>query len=327
MDKAHLERWKKAVINLECASDSCDIAKVFQDASEQLRAGAISDAEYMALNMAASEKMRNVRHTGTAVFMTHNKQYYLATARHVLWDEAGAKRDYQRQIERFSGHPAEKALLESAQNRASVNIFGVIFRVRTLTEVKSGKEAAFLMNLGAGIYESNPYTFSPDSDLAIISLEETRTARFREDLLKNGYVPVDSSDISNAASAGDEVFTVGYPGISTIGTLQLPKSLQNWSSSNYCLPSFAFGRISMTDADLPAFWTDMSIYPGNSGGPVIAENRLVGIVSGNATIPSEVEGGPRTRIPFGSMIKAEQLIPLLNEQEEKIASKLLKKAR
>ena len=29
---------------------------------------------------------------------------------------------------------------------------------------------------------------------------------------------------------------------------------------------------------LPFFWADMSIYPGNSGGPVVANDRLVGIV-------------------------------------------------
>jgi CBS domain-containing protein len=33
---------------------------------------------------------------------------------------------------------------------------------------------------------------------------------------------------------------------------------------------------------LPFFWADMSIYPGNSGGPVVEDGKLVGVVSAQA---------------------------------------------
>ncbi len=68
---------------------------------------------------------------------------------------------------------------------------------------------------------------------------------------------------------------------------------------------------------LPFYWVDMSIYPGNSGGPVIEEDRLVGIVSEQPTIPVENAEQLQVRIPFAKIIKAEHIIGLLAQQEEK----------
>jgi len=73
----------------------------------------------------------------------------------------------------------------------------------------------------------------------------------------------------------------------------------------------------MLHHELPWFWADISIYPGNSGGPVVANDRLVGIVSSQAIIP--VEGAPdaRTRIPFGRIVKTRFVHALLKEQERR----------
>lgn len=65
------------------------------------------------------------------------------------------------------------------------------------------------------------------------------------------------------------------------------------------------------------FWADISIYPGNSGGPVIANNRLVGIVSAQAMLPIDDVPHVRTRIPFGRIIKASYVRDLLKEQIQK----------
>ncbi len=46
----------------------------------------------------------------------------------------------------------------------------------------------------------------------------------------------------------------------------------------------------MVHGSLPYFWADMSTYPGNSGGPVIANDRLIGIVSHQAQTPIEGQG-------------------------------------
>jgi CBS domain-containing protein len=49
---------------------------------------------------------------------------------------------------------------------------------------------------------------------------------------------------------------------------------------------------------------------GNSGGPVVEDGRLVGIVSAQAI----VEG---TRVPFARAIKSHYVNPLMSEQQEK----------
>ena len=74
---------------------------------------------------------------------------------------------------------------------------------------------------------------------------------------------------------------------------------------------------------LPFFWADISVYPGNSGGPVVANDRLVGVVMAQEKIPidnsSDVEKAPDgyVRIPFGRIIKTRYVRPLIEEQEQK----------
>ncbi len=73
----------------------------------------------------------------------------------------------------------------------------------------------------------------------------------------------------------------------------------------------------MMHDQLPFFWVDMSIYPGNSGGPLIEGDYLVGVISAQATLPTEAGPGVGTRIPFGKIIKTKYVRDLLNIQEQK----------
>jgi hypothetical protein len=175
------------------------------------------------------------------------------------------------------------------------------------------------MNLGAGVSSLAPYTFSaPDSDIAIISLDQ-RNKSFADDLISEGYKPISENDIAKAPSKeGALVYTVGYPSCeSLIGQISRNPGEGHWSSSYYSLPAFSFGRVSMLHKALSYYWVDMSIYPGNSGGPVIEEDRLVGIVSGQPTIPVENAEQLLVRIPLGKIVKAEDIIALLSKQEQK----------
>ncbi|HFT4549131.1 TPA: hypothetical protein ACHT9C_005655, partial [Klebsiella pneumoniae] len=83
---------------------------------------------------------------------------------------------------------------------------------------------------------------------------------------------------------------------------------------------YTWGRVAMNHNDLPSFWCDMTIYPGNSGGPVIHDGKIIGLVSGQPTIP--IEGSPelRTRIPFAHIIKGRHIMNTLRALEEKIAN-------
>ena len=319
-----LETWKKAVVHLECATDSehfYDRIRRIDELREKLDRGEISQEEF---GNELVSRSRDIRHHGTALFMIHKDRRYLLTARHVVFDEVSARRELQEEIQRASSWPENmrKSLIQSAIERAENRIFNIIFRVPSLDEIiKYGPEAhrKFLMNLGAGPSFTAPYTFSsPDLDLALISLDQ-RDSRFADQLLELGHKPISFDAIEDGPSCeGCEVFTVGYPSpTALIGQVSLHPAYRHWSSSYFSLPVFSFGRVSMMHDQLPFYWIDMSIYPGNSGGPVIENNKLVGAVSAQAILPADSNPNVKTRIPFGKIIKAKYVHELLQVQEQK----------
>lgn len=319
-----MNKWKKAVLHLECATDSehvYDRIKRIDCLRRDLDEGRITHEQFGEEIVGAS---RDIRYHGTAVFLTNNKRRYLVTARHMLWNKDSSKREYQEELERAQQWPEHMrpTLLESAKERALQTIFGIIFRVPSLDEILQGTPKAdrtFLMNLGAGTSFTVPYTFSsPDLDLAIVSLDQ-RDSRFADELVSKGYEPVSVNDIAEEPTKeGVEVYAVGFPSaMALLGQVNQHPAVAQWSSSYYSLPTFSFGRVSMLHKALPFYWVDMSIYPGNSGGPVVEEDKLIGIVSGQPTIPVEKAEELQTRIPFGKIIKAKFIIELLSIQEEK----------
>jgi S1-C subfamily serine protease len=317
-----ISKWKRAVIHLECATDSehfYDRIKRIDQQRTLLEQGQISHEQF-AEELAG--RSRDIRFHGTALFLSHAGRRYLLTARHVVWDEMAAKRELEEEAQRAQSWPEhmQQDLLHSAVERAQNNIFSIIFRVPSVDEVIAKKEhREFLMNLGAGASFTVPYTFSdPELDLALISLDQ-RNTRFADELQDVGFTPISSDDIADGPdSEGQEVFTVGYPSATAlIGQVSQHPASAHWSSSHFSLPVFSFGKVSMYHDALPFFWADMSIYPGNSGGPLIGNDRLVGIVSAQATLPIDDVPNVRTRIPFGRIIKSSFVRALLEVQEQK----------
>lgn len=303
-----LERWKRAVIHLECATDSVSLDKRIQrwdTIHRKFEEGDISPEEVAREYQRGS---RDKRYHGTAIFLEHERRRYLLTARHVLFDELSAKRESK-----------------SAQESAGNQIFNIIFRVPSLDEILQwGSEyhREFLMNLRAGVPSAVPYTFStPELDLAIISLDQREQidSRFGDDLVALGYQAIELNDISDEPSAeGSEVFTIGYPDATALlGKLNLHPATAHWSSAYVSIATLTYGRVSMLHKLLNYFWCDMSIYPGNSGGPVIENQKIVGIVSQQPSLPIETLDDGRYRIPFGKVIKAKFAKSLLEEQIKK----------
>jgi S1-C subfamily serine protease len=294
-----MDKWKKAVVHLECATDSEHIYDRIKRI-ELLRRD--RDQGKITLEQFAEElgkRSRDLRYQGTAIFFAHNGRHYLLTARHVVYDEISAKREYQDKI------------------------VYIIFRVPSFDEVRRPDyqlvERSFLMNLGAGTPWDAPYAFSdPKLDLAIISLDQ-RDSRFADELINLGYTPVSVDDFADEPSKeGAEVYAIGFPGATSLldELPQLPAEIP-WSSRFFSLPTFSYGRVAMLHEDIYFFWVDMSIYPGNSGGPVIENEKLVGIVSAQAIIPLDGDEQLSTRIPFGRIIKAKYIRDLVSKQEQK----------
>lgn len=313
----NIEKWKKAVIHLECTTDSESYHQRIERMDclrKSFENGEIDSDEY---SRQISSKSRDVRFHGTAIFLIKNDRRYLITARHVVWDEISAKfelEEHQKRNSQIMG-ALDNYYIESALNR----IFYIIFRVPSINEIGQNLFQEFLMNLGAGPSSTHPYTFSdPENDLAIISLDQNDSG-FADELISQGFEPISIEDIgSEPRGEGVDAFTVGYPSATAL-LAQLPKTSAelNWASSYVSVPVCSFGKISMLNENLDFFWTDMSIYPGNSGGPIICDGKLVGIVSAQATIQIEDSENLRTRIPFGKIIKAKLLFDLISQQEIK----------
>lgn len=344
-----MDKWKKAVVHLECATDSLnrkDREAMQTQIINARRQGQITEDQF---NEEFYKLSKDARFHGTAVFFLHNEKYYLITARHVLWDEIGAKHRYDEIVEyaiQKRDYPippqfeADKAQiqaraeldfpkdLERAREEVSNMIFNLIFRVPSLDEVMQSEDInrrEFLMNLGAGPYELRPYTFStPELDLAVVSFNNSRQmSGFAQELLKLGYEPIKKDDIhQEPTDEGAEVYSVGFPATSRLPySLNLNQDQRLWSSESISLPLFTFGRVAMLHKTLHYFWADMSIYGGNSGGPVIEGDKLVGIVSEQSVIPVEGNNNLKVRIPFGKIIKAKYIFDLIDEQERKIKAR------
>lgn len=318
------DQWKKAVVHLECATDSehfYDRINKMDKLREKLDRGEISQEEF-GLNILG--RSRDLRYHGTALFISHNERRYLLTAKHVLFDKHSAKRELEEERMCDENQPAHSSehFIAYADECALENIFNIVFRVPSLDEVISGsvsEHREFLMNLGAGAPSTVPYTFSrPDLDLALISLDQ-RDKQFAEELIGLGYSPIPSELISDGPSSeGVEIFTVGFPSATALlGQVSQDPASAYWSSSHLSLPVFSWGKVSMLHEQLPFYWSDISIYPGNSGGPVIENGTLVGVVSAQAILPIDDAPEVITRIPFGKIIKTCFVRELLEIQEGK----------
>ena len=177
------------------------------------------------------------------------------------------------------------------------------------------------MNVGPHDSADGRFTFSePEIDLDVISLDQhSFDAQFADEIQRLGYAPIASGDIADEPQAeGQDVFTIGFPAATAlIQQVQQDPGLAHWSSSLISAPVSSFGKVSMLHEALPFFWADMSIFPGNSGGPLVASDRLVGIVSAQAILPIDDLPTVSTRVPFAKIIKAKHVRRLLKTQEEK----------
>jgi S1-C subfamily serine protease len=317
-----LDKWKRAIVHLECATDSehfYDRIKRVDELRALLDQGQITNEQFA---QEMTTRSRDIRFHGTGILILHAERRYLLTARHVVFDEHSSKRELEEEERRALAWPEDMRveIMRTGVRLAQNKIFKIIFRVPSIDEVMKQRQGRqCLMNLGAGASFTVPYTFSdPDLDLALISLDQ-RDSTFADELVSLGHIPISIDTVANGPDfEGQEVFTIGFPSATALmGHMSQHPAAAHWSSSYYSLPVAAFGKVSMLHADLPFFWADMSIYPGNSGGPVVAGDRMVGIVSEQATLPIDDVPQVRTRIPFAKIIKTSYVHALLRTQEQK----------
>lgn len=323
---SHYE-WKRVVIHIEGATESLSLQErqhLLEKTFEALERG----------EPGPEIPSRKARFRGTAVYATYGGRRYLLTARHVLRSDQAA--------ERIRTDDLAKVPRELQNPFVEDWIFDIIFRIPSLDEFLDGRVTglpANLFGLRAGVTQNKTYTYStPELDLAVISLDAQRNSwpheAFVRELESMGQEPIElESALGDDPSAeGASLMCVGFPeAVATVERRPLTPSEQIWASAGISLPVSSFGHVAMLSPRLPFFWADISAYPGNSGGPVIENGRLVGIVSKQALVSHalmvQATGqtkplpGVKTlvRVPFVRAIKAKLILPLIAIQAKKDA--------
>lgn len=271
--KKDIAQWQKCVVNLETEGKAFAKFEVEQKLAQYQEQGYSQpqlDSIQKALNAVTAS------HTGTALYVKDGSKKYLITAKHVLLDSALTRQKLYEQSHQLL-KPGES--VEAIYSRISI---------RTPIDYARNNN---INNRAVYNYEHlsaklQPYILLPDggdNDLAIISLQEKNYKLLDAILQQDGYQPIAIDKIfsDEDLSTGEDVYTIGFPeNISVVGKVNLPASTQMYQLNQVVSPFTTFGKVSMSSAALNFFYAALPISFGNSGGPVIKDGKLVGIVSG-----------------------------------------------
>lgn len=285
-----INKWVHAVVNIQGNPS-------YRAADEQLRGqmreGKIDWDTYRK----RSDSLRGPGnfYTGTAIFLKHNNSHYLLTARHVVADPTASDTN---------------------------DIFQKIILIENDSTINREDEKVYLMNLGSGLPSMRPYIFSSVSeDLAIINLDKSSMEReFKNTLINRGYVPIEIKDIDTVFDVEntDNLLAIGFPQESFIARKRVTST--TWESELISLAVVSRGTVLNKNSSSNFFEGSIFYYHGNSGGPVISKNRLVGIVSAFTLEPITT----KSNVPFkhyflyhSVFIKSSLIAPLLKNLESR----------
>lgn len=247
-----IDKWIKSVVNIECTqSNEKYITYVYRRYENK-----IIDSNLM-VRLTDSLLKNQKSFFGTCIFLKYKSKYFLLTAKHVLNDTTAIFPNT------IYNH------IKLVENEAFLN---------TGTQ----KEQSFLVGNGIGPMETRPYEFSEKEDIGIISLSDGLNKGFLNVLLKRGYLPISLSNIDTNCllKPGQKIVCIGYP---TETVLYQRKGLdfkdKIWESSIISSPLVSYGFVNSSVKNESFFDGGIYIYYGYSGGPVISNNKLIGITS------------------------------------------------
>ena len=321
-------KWEKAVVHLEGHSNRQDMRDFdeFQKKMLQKREDStITDTEY--INNILAFQLKEDRSHGTAVLIEDKDELYLLSAHHVFFDKTTArfqlkeKYDEAMKIKDFRKRLGTIAILDSQLDQNLM--YSTIVRVPGFNDNR--KNFMLIWGLNESGSQTKHFTCSYKNDLIIVSLKVGILKNFGEDLISMGYLPISIKDIdSSSIQVGDKLITVGFPrSTAIIETKRMDMLDLMFTSNKISLPIFAFGNVAMSNINLPYFWGDLSVYPGNSGGPVIKKEnaKMVGLVTKQALTPIYNHTGNylplSSRIPYAKIIKSSEIIKLFNEHKKR----------
>ena len=271
--KKDIAQWQKCVVNLETEGRLFTKFEIEQKVEQYSQQGySITQLDSIKQKLTAV----TASHTGTAVYVKDGNRKYLITAKHVLLDSVLTKEKLYDKAHQLL-KPGES--VEAIYNRISVR-----------TPIDYARNNS-INNRAVYNYEHvtsklQPYVLLPDksdNDLAIISLQEKNYKLLDDILQQDGYqpIPVDKILSGEDLSVGEDIYTIGFPeNISVVGKVDVPSNAPMYQLNQVVSPFTTFGKVSMSSTSLNFFYAAVPISFGNSGGPVIKDGHLVGIVSG-----------------------------------------------
>ena len=291
--------------------------------------------KHSVVNIELRQNRDDYRISGTAIFVSYKKKYFLITVAHLLNDKT--KLMYFLSTKQLFRIPLLYELNDEIKRRIiTKNLYFDDKKVLRLQVTRDnvpfghdGEEIAASKSIQLTESDSidSAVTVHQNIDLAIISLRPrlcefaTRIfmsqPTFGEELLMLGYQPIAFEEIAKEPiQEGEDIFTVGFPeDISQIKKQKIiTEKYEEYFSDDIVLPSFTFGKVSMASSDLDYFWGDLRIYWGNSGCPVISNNKLIGVVTRHAVLD---KNDRQEILPFAKIVKANFIPELLEEQIKK----------
>lgn len=307
-----IDKWIKATINIEGRPNFTD-TKEYQGMTKKYFDKIITQDEYVAYITRAAREVS--RFTGTAIFFKYNNKHYLITARHVL----------------------ENTNPPIYNNSDTDRVFDIIMLIANGSSLIEGNtvqhdiqsnDNILLTNYNTGTDYGRPFAFSSkDDDLAILKIDHNEFPDgkgFVSTLLKRGYIPIEISDIDTKCDLvkGQEIMALGFTGDgSVIDQKNLSPAEFNWESDLITLPIVSEGIVANNQSGSNTFSGNIFVYKGNSGGPIISNGKLVGIVS-NSTLPI-VKTSTSTLNYYRSrninFIKSSLILPMLEDLEIRLA--------
>jgi hypothetical protein len=283
-----IEKWNRSVIALEAIQDPPEKVVKFYD-------------ELFDKKLITYDKLTKVRDSlsdiaerslGTAIFVKYNGIHFLLSARHVFADNVNDSNGMCGSlvlVENAAGKPNDttgQRFIESGTgNDLPAGTFtppnGIILHN---VEIEDARSEVRSLRLIFNYFGRQEFVFSnKTNDIGLIALDKVPHGRlFTQTLYNRGYVPIEIDDIDTTCNLMrlDSIFCIGYPEESIVerhvSSAARATYLANIKAINFVSNGFIFA----SPRNSNFFEAAMFTYHGFSGGPVIRNNKLIGMVSG-----------------------------------------------
>lgn len=270
--KKELARWEKAVVNIETEGfaypkyliDSICKSKI-DSGYPKTRADSLEQAMF---------SIHQIK-TGTALYASYKGDDYLITAKHVIFDPISASQKEYENKHRLNSWDTLDAIFPRISVRTPFDYFSSQHQVNEFGVIYNNFSK-----------EQRPYLFISDSTgdgIGILSLKGRYWNSLDTLLKKNGYTPVPIEGAVSNSELQDlqVVYSIGYPeGVSVVLRANFPPNVVTAQLPDIVMPVTVEGRISMYSPNIQHFYVDLTVYPGDSGSPVIKDDKLIGLISG-----------------------------------------------